>query len=143
MRFDCSKLENYATAKAGVIERNKHTIEQVCNSYYLGLLYGLNAIQDFDTIDHDEYDNDGNKHTLYINTDLDFDDESIMLYSSAECMNPDNDANDVMQVLLSFWKHRGVGYEPPEKVTKDDVELIGVNWDPSQGDYEGIMHLCE
>lgn len=64
-----------------------------------------------------------------------------MLYSSAEFMNPKNDAKDVMQVPLSFWKDRGVGFDPPETVTKDDAELIEVNWEVNHGDYEGVKHL--
>jgi hypothetical protein len=104
VRFDCSKLRNYATVKAAVEEEDpqKHTIEQVCNNYYLGLLYGLNAVGDYDTIDRDTYDKNDNKHTLFIITDLDIDDESITLYSSAEFVDPDNDADDVMQVPLTF-----------------------------------------
>jgi hypothetical protein len=77
VHFDCSKLENYEAAKAWVEAKGEHTAEQVCNNYYLGFLYGLDAIQAFDAIDHDEH-KDGVDYPLFINTDLDFDDESIM-----------------------------------------------------------------
>jgi hypothetical protein len=141
VHFDCTKLINYETTKSAVEQAGKHTMTEVCNNYFLGLKYGLNAVQDFDTIDHDEYDESGNKHMLFINSDLDFDDESIMLYSSVEFMNPDNDGKDAMQVPLAFWKHRGVEFDPPETVKTEDLELIEVNWEVSQGDYEGVMYL--
>ena len=141
VHFDCTKLKNYDNAKAKVEKEGKHTMAEVCNNYYLGLIYDFNAVQDFDTIDHDEYDKHGNKHTLFVNSDLEFDDESIMLYSSTEFMNPANDPHDVMQVPLAFWKHRGMGYDPPEEFTKDDLQLIPVNWKVSEGDGEGVRHL--
>jgi hypothetical protein len=140
VRFDCSKVKGYADAKAKVEHKGAHTMEQVCNNYYVAVLYDFDAIQDFDTIDHIEL-KDGKEYPLFITTDLDFDDNSIMLYSSAEFMNPNSDVNDVMQVPLSYWKHRGIGFTPPSQPTKNDLELIPVNWVVSSGDYEGVCHL--
>ncbi|KAF2821450.1 hypothetical protein CC86DRAFT_411141 [Ophiobolus disseminans] len=141
IHFDCTKLTNYENSKATVEKEGKYTMAQICSNYYLALIHNFPAIQDFETIDHDAYDNDGKRHTLFLNTDLEFDDESIMLYSSAELTNPGKNGNDVTQVPLSFWKHRDMGYDPPEQFTKDNLELIPINWEVSHGDFEGIQHL--
>ena len=140
MHFDCSKLENYEDAKGRVEAKGEHTIEKVCNNYYHGFIYGLDAIQAFDTIDHDEH-KDGVDYPLFINTDLDFDDESIMLYGSGEFMNSNGDASDVMQVPLAYWKNRHIGFEPPSQYTKYDLELIPHQREVSHSDAEGIVHL--
>jgi hypothetical protein len=67
---------------------------------------------------------DGQDYPLFINTNLDFDDESIMLYGSGEFTDSNRDASDVMQVPLAYWKHRSIGFTPPSQYTKDDLELI-------------------
>jgi hypothetical protein len=114
-------------------------MQEICNNYFLALHYDFSEIQAYDTIDHVEH-KDGVDHPLYIHTDPDFDDESIMLYSSAESMGV-GDSDDVMQVPLAFWRHRGMGYVPPIVYTRDDLELMPGNWGVSDGDYEGIQHL--
>lgn len=115
-------------------------MQEVCNSYKLGHKHGLDSIADFDTIDHVSK-KDGVRYPLFINTDLEFDDESIMFYSSSLFMNPAGDSTDVMQVPMTFWKLRGMGFTPPAHPTRDDLGLIPVNWKVSRGDYEGIEYL--
>jgi hypothetical protein len=78
---------------------------------------------------------------LFIKHDDEFDDESIMLYTSAEFANEGADVDDVMQVPLTFWKHRGIGFEPPHNIERDDLEIIDVRWKVSDGDVEGVRHL--
>ncbi|OWY41372.1 hypothetical protein AALT_g1125 [Alternaria alternata] len=142
VHFDCSKVRGYAAAKAKVDAAKKHRMEQVCNDYRLALLYDFTAIQDFDTIDHvDPVHKDGKAWPLFIKHDLEFDDESIMLYSSAEFANDGADVDDVMQVPLAFWKDRGIGFGPPSRVEKDNLEIIDVRWKVSDGDLEGVKHL--
>lgn len=112
---------------------------EVCSNYYIALLYDFSEVQAYNTMDHVEH-KDGVDHPLYINTDLEFDDESIMLYSSAEFMAGGN-SDDVMQIRLAFWKHRGMGYVPPSVYTRKDLESMPGNWRVSEGDYEGIKYL--
>lgn len=64
-----------------------------------------------------------------------------MLYSSAEFANDGADVDDVMQVPLAFWKDRGIGFGPPSRVEKDNLEIIDVRWKVSDGDLEGVKHL--
>jgi hypothetical protein len=114
----------------------------VCNDYRLALKYDFTAIQDFDTTDHiDPHHKDGKDWPLFINHDLEFVDESIMLYTSAEFADDGADANNVMQVPLAFWKGRGMGFDPPSTIKKDDLEIIDVRWKVSDGDLEGVKHL--
>ncbi|KAF2027968.1 hypothetical protein EK21DRAFT_70805, partial [Setomelanomma holmii] len=131
VHFDCGNLRSYAKANVKVMAAGKHTMAEVCNDYGLGLQYNFHAISDFDTIDHTE-SKDGEDQLLIITTDLDFDDESIMLYSSAEFIRDGLDVSDV---------HRWVGFEPPEPWTKDDLELIAVDREVSEDDHEGVKHL--
>ncbi|KAH7086474.1 hypothetical protein FB567DRAFT_603521 [Paraphoma chrysanthemicola] len=140
VHFDCTKLKGYAGAKAKVDKEGKYKMDEICNNYFLATLYGFGIIRDFDTIDHTEW-NDGVDYPLIITSDLEFDDESIMLYSSAEFIEDGHDSTDVMQVPLAFWKNRHVGFDPPEHFTKADLELIPVNWEVSDGDYEGVKHV--
>jgi hypothetical protein len=136
VRFDCSKLRGYATAKAKVDAAKQHTMEQVYADYRIALKYDWTVIQDYDTIDHIDPSRKDNKDwPLYINSDLDFDDESIMLYTSSEFAADGLDTDDPLQVPLVFWKHRGIGYEPPEMVGEDDVEIIDVRGRVGEGDY--------
>ncbi|KAI4670566.1 uncharacterized protein J4E79_000849 [Alternaria viburni] len=142
VHFDCSKLRGYAAAKAKVDAAKEHTMEQVCADYRLALQYDFPAVQDYDTIDHIAPLREGGiELPLYINSDLEFDDESIMLYTSAEFANDGANTDDVLQVPLAFWKHRGVGFDPPNPVTKDDLEIIDVRWKVSDGDADGVRHL--
>jgi hypothetical protein len=115
---------------------------QVCAEYRIALKYDWPAIQDYDTIDHiNPIRKDDEDWPLYINSDLDFDDENIMLYSSSEYAEEGLDTDDPLQVALAFWKDRGIGFEPPEMVGEDDVEIIDVRWRVSEWDYEGVKHL--
>jgi hypothetical protein len=115
---------------------------QVCADYRIALMYDWTVIQDYDTIDHiGPIRKDDKDWPLFINSDLDFDDESIMLYTSSEFAEDGLDTDDPLQVPLAFWKHRGVGYEPSEMVGEDDVEIIDVRWSVSDADYEGVKHL--
>jgi hypothetical protein len=117
-------------------------INQVCADYRIALQYDWTVIQDYDIIDHiDPIRKDDKDWPLYINSDLDFDNESIMLYTSSEFAADGLDTDDPLQVPLAFWKHRGIGYEPPEMVGADDVEIIDVRWRVGAGDYEGVKHL--
>jgi hypothetical protein len=142
VHFDCSKLRGYAAAKAKVETAKVHTMEEVCNDYRLALQYDFPAIQDYDTIDHiDPLHKDGQEVPLYINNDLEFDDESIMLYTSAEFANDEADTDDVLQVPLAFWKNRGMGFSRPQEIKKDDLEIIDVRWKVSDGDAEGVRFL--
>ncbi len=140
--FDCSKLRGYAAAKAKVETAKVHSMEQVCADYHLALQYDFPAIQDFDTIDHiDPLYKDGHELPLYINNDLDFDDESIMLYTSSEFANDGANTDDVLQVPLAFWKDRGMGFNPPKEPKREDLETIDVRWKVSDGDAEGVREL--
>jgi hypothetical protein len=100
-------------------------MQEICNDYVLVLQYDFWEIQAYNIFDHVEH-KDGADRPLYINTDLDFDDESVMLYSSAEFMQ-DGDSEDTMQVPVVFWKHSGMGYVPPIEYTRDDLELMPGN----------------
>jgi hypothetical protein len=78
-------------------------MEQVCDDYHIALQYDWTVIQDYDTIDHiDPIRKDGKDWPLYINSDLDFDDESIMLYTSSEFGTEGLDTDDPLQVPLAF-----------------------------------------
>jgi hypothetical protein len=141
VHFDCSKLKGYAEARTEVEKHGrKHTVGEVCKTYWIADLYFFDPIQSFDTIDHLEV-KDGKQYPLFIVPDDEFDDESVRLYSLGEFMNPDGDPNDVMHLQLSYWKKRGTGYVGPSQPTKDDLELIPVNWKVSSGDYEGVCHF--
>jgi len=136
------KVKGYAAAKKKGDAKGEDDMKDVCNDYCLALKYDFAAIQDYDTIDHiDPYHKDGKEWPLYINSDLDFDDESIMLYTPAEYANEDADTDDVLQVPLAFWKDRGVGYEPPEMIGEDELEIIEPKWEISDGDVEGVQYL--
>jgi hypothetical protein len=64
-----------------------------------------------------------------------------MLYTSSGSAADGLDTDDPLQVPLAFWKHRRIGYEPPEMVGADDIEIIDVRWRVNAGDYEGVKHL--
>lgn len=141
VHFDCSKLQGYNEAKAKVEADGSFDMHQVCNNHYLAERYDFKAINDFDTMDHSVDDKDGHSHELFITTSLEFDDESIMLYSSSEWMNQNGNSHDVKQVPLAFWKDRGMGVEHPNPPKDGELELIEPNWEVSSGDYEGVCAL--
>jgi hypothetical protein len=79
--------------------------EQICADYRIALQYDWPVIQDYDTIDHiDLIHQDGKDWPLYINSDLDFDDESIMLYTSSEFAENGLNTDDPLQVPLASGK---------------------------------------
>jgi hypothetical protein len=142
VRFNCRAVTGYDAAKIKVDQVGQHSMEQVCANGAIAALYGWNDINDFDTMNHiDPASNLVGQNWYWLQNfpDRDYDEASIMHYDShAAHWNHDEEK---MYVRLALWYNRDPDFMPPTQFTKDDLEFVYTNFEPSPEDVKGIKKL--
>ena len=143
--FQCEKLAGYEKAKAAVLARGVHNVEQLCHD--ANIPYAYNFISPAWS-KHRWMDSAGN--LLKYQKGVKYDVDSIMHYASNQGATADNDLTMNINYPLLRWIRGKPGYIPPKIEKPEDamlpfaVQIIALNAGivkPTKWDVAAIVQM--